>query len=138
MRVDYHKLNRATIKNKYLLPRIDDLFDQLRGSTCFSKINLRSRYHQLRIQEQDIPKTAFRSRYWHFEFLVMPFGLMNAPVAFKDLMNRVFHPYLGKFVIIFIDNILVYSSSRQKQKRASSYCFADIKRAPLVCKVFQV
>ncbi|GJS89063.1 putative reverse transcriptase domain-containing protein [Tanacetum coccineum] len=108
------ELNKLTVKNRYPLPRIDDLFDQLQGSQFFSKIDLRSGYHQLRVHEDDIPKTAFRTRYGYFEFTVMPFGRTNAPVVFIDLMNRVCKPYLDKFVIVFIDDILIYSKTREE------------------------
>nr|GEW27029.1 putative reverse transcriptase domain-containing protein [Tanacetum cinerariifolium] len=111
MCIDYMELNKLTVKNRYLLLRIDDLFDQLQGSSIYSKIDLRLGYHQLRVREEDIPKTAFRTRYCHYEFQVMPFGMTNAPAVFMDLMNRVCKPYLDKFVIVFIDDILVYSKS---------------------------
>jgi hypothetical protein len=104
-------LNKVTVKNKYPLPRIDDLFDQLKGVEIFSKIDLISRYHQVRIKDEYISKTAFRTRYGHYEFAVVPFGLSNAPVVFMSLMNGVFRDYLDKFVIVFLDDILVYSKS---------------------------
>ena len=109
-------MNRVTIKNQYPLPRIDDLLDQLRGAQVYSKIDIRTGYHQLRVREADIPKTAFRMQYGHFEFTVMPFGLTNAPVAFVDLMHRVFQPYLDQFAVIFVDDILIFSQSEEEHE----------------------
>ena len=109
--IDYRQLNRVMIKNRYPLPRIDNLFDQLRGARVYSKIDLRTCYLQLRVRETDIPKTAFRTRYGHFEFTVMPFGLTNVQAAFMDLMHRVFQPYLDQFVVVVVDDILIYSQS---------------------------
>ncbi|KAL0537067.1 hypothetical protein IC582_026037 [Cucumis melo] len=114
--IDYRELNKVTVKNYYPLPRIDDLFDQLQGATVFSKIGLRSGYHQMRIRDSDIPKTTFRFKYGHYEFIVMSFGLTNASVVFMDLMNRVFKDFLDTFIIVFIDDILVYSKTEAKHE----------------------
>jgi hypothetical protein len=111
MCVDYRSLNDVTVKNKYQLPRIEDLFDQMRGARVFSKIDLRSGYHQMKIRPSDIPKIAFSTRYGLYEFTVMSFGLTNAPAYFMNLMNKVFMEYLDRFVVVFIDDILIYSKS---------------------------
>ncbi|GJW63090.1 putative reverse transcriptase domain-containing protein [Tanacetum coccineum] len=134
MCIDYRELNKLTVKNRYLLPRIDDLFDQLQGSQFFSKIDLRSGYHQLRVHEDDIPKTAFRTRYGHFEFTVMPFGLTNAPAIFMDLMNRVCRPYLDKFVIVFIDDILIYSKTQEEHVEHLRLVLELLKKEKLYAK----
>ena len=116
MCIDYQRLNRVTIKNQYPLPRIDDLFDQLRRARVYSKIDLCTGYHQLRVREANILKTTFRMRYGHFEFIVMPFGLTNAPTAFMDFMHRVFQPYLDQFVVVFVDDILIFSQSEEEHE----------------------
>ncbi|KAD7117085.1 hypothetical protein E3N88_04353 [Mikania micrantha] len=134
MCIDYRELNKLTIKNRYPLPRIDDLFDQLQGATYFSKIDLRSGYHQVRVREEDISKTAFRTRYGHYEFLVMPFGVTNAPAIFMDLMNRVCRPYLDKFVIVFIDDILIYSKSPKDHEQHLTQILALLKHEKLYAK----
>jgi hypothetical protein len=110
MCVDYRSLNDVTVKNKYPLPRIEDLFDQMRGARVFSKIDLRSGYHQMKIRPSDIPKTAFSTQYGLY-FTDMSFGLTNAPAYFMNLMNKVFMEYLDRFVVVFIDDILIYSKS---------------------------
>ncbi|GJV39848.1 putative reverse transcriptase domain-containing protein [Tanacetum coccineum] len=134
MCIDYRELNKLTVKNRYPLPRIDDLFDQLQGSSIYSKIDLRSGYHQLRVREQDIPKTAFRTRYGHYEFQVMPFGLTNAPAVFMDLMNRVCKPYLDKFVIVFIDDILIYSKDEKEHEEHLKAILELLKKEKLYAK----
>ena len=132
--IDYGELNRVTVRNQYPLPRIDDLFDQLQGVKVFSKIDLRSEYHQLKIKSEDIPKTAFKTRYRHYEFLVMPFGLTNAPIAFMDLMNRVFHEYLDRFVIVFIDDILIFSKSMEEHEEHLRIVFQILREKKLYAK----
>ncbi|GKB07650.1 putative reverse transcriptase domain-containing protein [Tanacetum coccineum] len=114
MCIDYRELNKLTVKNHYPLPRIDDLSNQLQGSSVYSKIDLRSCYHQLRVRNEDIPKIAFRTRYGHYKFQVMLFGLTNALALFMDLMNRVCKPYLDKSVRVFIDDILIYSCNKEE------------------------
>ena len=132
--IDYRALNQVTIKNRYPLPRIDDLFDQLKGVTVFSKIDLRSGYHQVRVKEGDIPKTAFRTRYGHYEFVVMPFGVTNAPATFMDLMNRVFREYLDKFVIVFIDDILIYSGTQEEHSEHLKLVLQTLQQNQLYAK----
>jgi hypothetical protein len=114
--IDYRQLNKTTIKNKYPLPKIDDLFDQLGGDSIFSKIDLRIGYHQFYIKDEDIQKKTFRTRYVHYEFVVVPFGLTNTPATFMCLMNNVLNKFLDKFVLIFIDDILIYSKKREEHK----------------------
>ncbi|GJV90183.1 putative reverse transcriptase domain-containing protein [Tanacetum coccineum] len=134
MCIDYRELKKLTVKNRYPLLRIDDLFDQLQGSRVYSKIDLRSGYHQLRVQEEGVPKTGFRTRYGHYEFQVMPFGLTNAPAVFMDLMNRVCKPYLDKFVIVFIDDILIYSKSEEEHAEHLKSILELLKKEELYAK----
>ncbi|WP_423778273.1 reverse transcriptase family protein, partial [Enterobacter hormaechei] len=134
MCVDYRRLNQVTIKNKYPLTRIDDLFDQLQGASIFSKIDLRSGYHQLLVRESDVSKTAFCTRYGLFEFLVMPFGVTNAPAIFMDLMNRVFRPYLDKFIIVFIDDILIYSKTPEDHEQHLRIALQTLREHKLYAK----
>nr|GEV28906.1 putative reverse transcriptase domain-containing protein [Tanacetum cinerariifolium] len=134
MRIDYRELNKLTVMNRYLLLRIDDLFDQLQGSSVYSKIDLRSGYHQLRVQEEDIPKTAFRTRYGHYEFQVMPFGLTSALAVFMDLMNQVYKPYLDKFMIVFIDDIIIYSKDEKEHEEHLKAILELLKKEELYAK----
>jgi hypothetical protein len=135
MCIDYRSLNEVTIKNKYPLPRIDDLFDQLQGAKYLSKIDLRSRYHQLRIKEADIQKTTFVTRYGQYEFTVMPFGLTNAPAFFMNLMNKVFMEELDKFVIVFIGDILIYSKSREDHEHHLRIVLGRLRAHQLYAKL---
>ncbi|GJX23203.1 putative nucleotidyltransferase, ribonuclease H [Tanacetum coccineum] len=128
------ELNKLTVKNRYPLPMIDDLYDQLQGSSVYSKIDLRSGYHQLRVRDEDIPKTAFRTRYGHYEFQVMPFGLTNAPAVLMDLMNRMCKPYLDKFMIVFIDDILIYSRNKEEHANHLRIILELLKKEKLYAK----
>ncbi|GJZ16196.1 putative reverse transcriptase domain-containing protein [Tanacetum coccineum] len=134
MCIDYRELNKLTVKNRYPLLRIDDLFDQLQGSSVYSKIDLRYGYHQLSVQEEDIPKTTFRTRYGHYEFQVMRFGLTNTPTIFMDLMNQVCKSYLDKFVIVFIDDIMIYSKSKEDHEEHLKLILELLKKEELYAK----
>eukprot|EP00253_Pinus_taeda_P018433 PITA_18433 len=134
MCIDYRQLNKLTVKNKYPLPRIDELFDQVKGAKVFSKIDLRSGYHQIRIKDEDIAKTAFRTRYGHYEFVVLPFGLTNAPATFMCMMNSVFHHFLDKFVLIFIDDILIYSRSQEEHEKHLRMVLQTLREHQLYAK----
>jgi hypothetical protein len=128
-------LNEVTIKNKYPLPRIDDLFDQLKGACIFSKIDLRSGYHQLKIQASDIPKTTFITRYGLYEYTVISFGLTNAPAYFMYLMNKVFMEYLDKFVVVFIDDILIFSKNEEEHGKHLRLVLQKLKENQLYAKL---
>jgi hypothetical protein len=132
---DLRQLNKVTIKNKYPLPRIDDLFDQLKDAKIFSKIDLRSGYHQVRIKDEDINKPTFKTRYGHYEFTVVPFGLSNAPIVFMCLMNGVFREYLDKFVIVFLDDILVYSKLEEEHEHHFNMVLHVLREHQLYAKL---
>jgi hypothetical protein len=134
MCIDYRPLNAVTIKNKYPLPRIDTLFDQLAGGKVFSKIDLRSGYYQIKIRPQDISKTAFSTRYGLYEYLVMSFGLTNAPAFFMYLMNSVFMPELDKFVVVFIDDILIYSKNKEEHAQHLRVVLTRLREHKLYAK----
>ena len=133
--VDYRQLNKLTMKNKYPLPRIDDLMDQLHGVALFSKIDLRLGYHKIRVKSDDVQKTAFRSRYGHYEYVVMPFGVTNAPALFMDYMNRIFRPFLDNFVVVFIDDILIYSRTREGHARHLRTVLSILREKQLYAKL---
>jgi hypothetical protein len=133
--VDYHSLNKVTVKNKYPLPRIDDLFDQLKGACVFSKIDLRSGYHQLKIRATDIPKTAFITRYGLYEYTVISFGLTNAPTYFMYLMNKVFMEYLDKFVVVFIDDILLFFKNEEEHDEHLHLVLQKLRENQLYAKL---
>ena len=133
--IDYRSLNEVTIKNKYPLPIINDLFDQLEGASVFSKIDLRSGYHQLKIREQDIPKTTFSTRYGLYEFTIMSFGLTKAPAYFMNMMNKVFMEYLDKFVAVFIDDILVYSKNEKEHEQHLRMVVEKLREQKLYAKL---
>ena len=135
MCVDYRALNRVTVHNRYPLPRIDELLDRLRGAQFFTKINLRSGYHQIRVHPEDVHKTAFRTRYGHFEFLVLPFGLTNAPATFMHLMHSIFREYLDSFIVIFLDDILVYSKGLREHVTHVRQTLAILRKHQLYAKV---
>ena len=135
MCIDYRKINKVTVKNKYPLPRIEDLFDQLKVAGVFSKIDLQLRYYQLRVKDVNVSKTTFRTRYGHYEFLVMPFRLTNAPTTFMNLMNRVFRPYLDQFVVVFIDDILVYSRDEHEHEQHLKLVLQPLREKRLYAKL---
>ena len=135
MGIDYRQINKVTMKNRHPLPRIEDLFNQLKGAGVFSKIDLRSGYYQLRVKDVDVPKAAFRTRYGRYEFLVMPFGLTNAPTEFMDLMNRVFRSYVDQFFMVFIDDILVYSKYAQEHEQHLRIVMEMLREKKLYAKL---
>jgi hypothetical protein len=134
MCVDYRSLNDVTVKNNYLLPRIEDLFDQMRGARVFSKIDLRSGYHQMKVRPSNIPKTVFSTQYGLYEFTIMSFGLTNVPAYFMNLMNKVFMEYLDRFVVVFIDDILIYSKSDSEHEEHLRLVLQNLRDNQLYAK----
>ena len=133
--MDYRQLNKLTIKSKYPLPRIDDLMDQLHGASVFSKIDLRLGYHQILVKAEDVEKTAFRSRYGHYEYVIMPFGVTNAPALFRDYLNRIFRPFLDNFVVVFIDDILIYSKTHEEHAEHLRIMLGILREKQLFAKL---
>jgi hypothetical protein len=134
MCIDFQAMNKNTIKNRYPIPRIDELLDELNGVVYFTKIDLRSGYHQIKMREEDIPKTAFRCHYGHYDFLVMPFGLTNAPATFQSCMNHVFNKQLRKHFLVFFDDFLIYSRTWEEHLQHVDQIFSIMEKQPLYAK----
>jgi len=136
--IDYQQLNKVMLKNRYPLPRIVDLIDQLVGARVFSKIDLRSGYRQIKVKDEDMQKTAFRTCYGNYEYSVLPFGVTNAPGVFMEYMSRIFHAYLDRFVVVFIEDILIYSKSEEEHAEHLKIILQVLKEKEVVCQVVQM